>query len=353
LLRTIQIIALIQGILLVFILFKYKKQKAKPAFWLLIGGIISVLLYLIGDDENNLFFQNLDWFFLDVTLFITFFFLFVKYYIYKKEQFEKRDFLFFVPNVIYLINEVLEVDEMPLLFEVFELFIELVFLGYLIYNIVVVLRVKLNRPRWLLYFLIPLTIVLGVFIVDELFFFFKINFSFESFMPENSYVLIISAFLFYFITLKLIFSQKEFNERLLMSNPSSYRYATSGLKFQKIDEYKSQLLKLIEEQQLYKDTKLSIHKVAIELGIPRQYISEILNVHMHTSFQDFINQYRVNAFVECLHKEQYEHFTLYGIANEVGFNSKSSFNSIFKKIKGLTPTEYKNKMLLNPEMRLK
>ena len=80
--------------------------------------------------------------------------------------------------------------------------------------------------------------------------------------------------------------------------------------------------------------------------MPRQHISEVLNVHMNVSFQDFINEYRVNAFINCLQKEQYAHYTLFGIANEVGFNSKSSFNTTFKKIKGLTPSEFKKTLLL-------
>ncbi|MCF6348178.1 MAG: helix-turn-helix domain-containing protein [Flavobacteriaceae bacterium] len=351
-LKTIQIIALIQGIFTVFVLLTYKKQKHKPAFWLLIGGIISVLLYLIGDDENNLFFEDVDWFFLDVTLFITFFFLFVKYFVSKADKFRKNDYLFFVPNIIFFIIEIVEDDEASLLFEMVELSIELIFLGYLIYTIVMVARIKHKRPTWLLYFLILLTIVLGTFIIDDLPFLFNMNFPFESFIPENSYILIMAAFLFYAITLKLIFSQKEFNLHLLIPD-SSNMYVTSGLKLQKVETYKDQLLQLIEEQQLYKNTKLSINKVATELGIPRQYVSEILNVHMNTNFQDFINQYRVEAFIECLQKKQYEHFTLYGIANEVGFNSKSSFNATFKKIKGLTPTEYKKKLLTDSEMRLK
>ena len=88
----------------------------------------------------------------------------------------------------------------------------------------------------------------------------------------------------------------------------------------------------------------SLTSLSQELEIPKQYISEILNVHLRTSFQDFVNGYRVNAFIACLGEEQYEHFTLMGIASEVGFNSKSSFYSIFKKHQGLTPSEYKKTM---------
>ena len=65
---------------------------------------------------------------------------------------------------------------------------------------------------------------------------------------------------------------------------------------------------------------------------------------MNTSFQDFINQYRVEEFINRLENDQNDHFTLLAIATEVGFNSKSSFNATFKKFKGLTPTEYKKRL---------
>ena len=93
--------------------------------------------------------------------------------------------------------------------------------------------------------------------------------------------------------------------------------------------------------KLYLDAKLSIVDVSEKLNIPRQYISEVLNLHMDTNFQDFVNQYRVEAFIERLKNDQKNQFTLLGIATDVGFNSKSSFNAIFKKSKGLTPTAFK------------
>jgi AraC-like DNA-binding protein len=63
---------------------------------------------------------------------------------------------------------------------------------------------------------------------------------------------------------------------------------------------------------------------------------------MDTNFQDFINKYRVEEFIERLKNDQNNHFTLLGIATDVGFNSKSSFNAIFKKYKGLTYSIQKN-----------
>ncbi|MCA1967435.1 MAG: helix-turn-helix domain-containing protein [Flavobacterium sp.] len=99
--------------------------------------------------------------------------------------------------------------------------------------------------------------------------------------------------------------------------------------------------------KLYLNGKLSIQDVSEKLNIPKHYISEVLNEHMKTNFQDFINEYRVEEFIKRLKNDQNNQFTLLGIAIDVGFNSKSSFNAIFKKFKGLTPTEFKKNLVQN------
>ena len=100
----------------------------------------------------------------------------------------------------------------------------------------------------------------------------------------------------------------------------------------------------MESEKLYLNNKLSIHEVSNYLNIPRQYISEVLHVPLPTSFPAFLHQYRVEEFINRIKNDQNDHFTLLGIAKDVGFNSKSSFNAIFKKFKGLTPTEFKTSL---------
>jgi AraC-like DNA-binding protein len=118
------------------------------------------------------------------------------------------------------------------------------------------------------------------------------------------------------------------------------KYKNSNLSEKLISEYKADLIYAMEYDKLYLNGKLSIQDVSEKLTIPKQYISEVLNEHMNTNFQDFINRYRVEEFIIRLKNDQNNHFTLLGIATEVGFNSKSSFNAIFKKFKGLTPTQF-------------
>ena len=77
------------------------------------------------------------------------------------------------------------------------------------------------------------------------------------------------------------------------------------------------------------------------LEVPKQHISEVLNQELKSNFNEFINSYRIESFIEYLKLKEYKNFTLFGIAQEAGFKSKTTFNSSFKKIKGLTPSEFR------------
>lgn len=340
-LKTIQIIALLQGVFVLSVLFINIKDYKRTTFWLLFGSLLSVLLYIAGDEHNNIFVQGADWFLFDSSLFVTFLFLFFRYYKKAGDKFVKLDCLFFLPNIVYFIIEGIEIEMVVenLLVEIFEILVGLTFLVYLILTIYSVFTTK--KKHWIIYFIIPIVIlftlssindILRVTRFSELPFFNNQNF--------NTYFLLVVAFLFYFITFKLLDKGEGVLPRIDIN-----KYKNSNLNSQLIAQYKTDLIRCMEKDKLYLNGKLSIHTVSESLNIPRQYISEVLNVHMNTSFQDFINGYRVEEFIERLKDDRNGHFTLFGIATDVGFNSKSSFNSIFKKIKGLTPTEFKKNLI--------
>lgn len=340
-LKTLQIITLLQGLFVLSILFINRKAYKKTTFWLLFGSLLSVLLYILGDDENNLFIQDADWFLFDSSLFATFLFLFFRYYKSRKEKFAKVDYLFFLPNVIYYIIDGVEIMmvEENFLVEIFEILAELTFVVYLsliIYSITIS-----KKKYWTFYFAIPIVILFALSSLNNILKTF--GFSEISLFNDhnlNSYLLVIVAFLFYFIAFRLMNKMKGI---LLKTEPDKYK--NSNLNPKLIKQYKADLLRSMETEKLYLNSKLSIHEVSKKLNIPRQYISEVLNVHMDTSFQDFINQYRVEEFISRLKNDRNDHFTLLGIATDVGFNSKSSFNATFKKFKGLTPTEFKKRLV--------
>jgi len=337
-LKTIQIIALIQGLFLIFVLLKKRNTYKKVTFWLFLGSIISVIFFLIGDDYNNLFSDEVDWFLFDNSLFITFLFLFFRYFKSEKLVFEKKDYLFFIPNITYFIIEFIEVlNPIESFFiEISELLIEFTFLFYLMFILYNFFKAK--SKFWILYFIIPIVLIMSINYVNDLTELLGFDIAIEK--KANSYLVLVIAFLFYFITFYIISKPKEF-----LPIAKIKEYKTSSLKPELIEDYKKRLIDSMEIDKLYENSKLSIHLLSEKLNIPRQYLSEVLNLHLNINFHDFINKYRVEAFAKKLENDQYNHFTLFGIANEVGFNSKSSFNATFKKNKGLTPSQYKNSLL--------
>lgn len=340
-LKTIQIIAVIQGVFLLILLFRNRKIYKNVTFWLFTLTIISIMLFIIGDDENNLFQAGTDWYLFDTTLFITFLLLFFRYFKSGIEKFKRKDLLFFIPNLIYALIELSELQTSGeiILEEIGELAVEFTLLGYLIYILIDLFKNK--RRHWILYVMLPIVLILGMSYINEALDLFEISSVFNANEEDyNSYVLITMAFLFYFITFYFISKPNDF-----LPKEKQKKYKTSNLNESLISTYTTALIEAMEKDELYKDPKLSIHKVSEKKNIPRQYISEVLNLHLHKSFLDFVNEYRIKDFEEKVQNDQYAHFTLLGIANEVGFNSKSTFNATFKKIKGLTPSEFRNSLL--------
>lgn len=342
-LQTIQIIALIQGCFVLFALFIYRSEYKKTTFWLLFGCLISVLLYIIGDDNSNLFAQNTDWFLFDNTLFITFLFLFFRYYTSQNEKFKPSNYLFFLPNIFYGILEVLELKWATenRMVEILEVLSEVTFVAYLGLILYAVFTDK--RKVWITYFVIPIVVWFVLSCINDTL---KImgwpELPFVSNPNFNSCLLLIVAFLFYFIAFKLLSNNKD----ILPKNEVG-KYKNSKLSTKLIEQYKADLIHSMQTDQLYLNGKLSLQDVSDQLNIPKQHISEVLNEHMNTNFQDFINDYRVEEFIKRLQNDPNNQFTLLGIATEVGFNSKSSFNAIFKKNKGLTPTQFKKNLMQN------
>lgn len=107
----------------------------------------------------------------------------------------------------------------------------------------------------------------------------------------------------------------------------------------------SQILKLKEymtEKEPYLDPSLTIQELANQIDIPVRDLSVLINHKMNQHFFDFVNEYRIQKAMQILKDKSKNDFTVLEILYEVGFNSKSSFNTSFKKYTNLTPTAYRN-----------
>ena len=104
------------------------------------------------------------------------------------------------------------------------------------------------------------------------------------------------------------------------------------------------LKKIVKENRYYQDPELSLGSLAEKLDLHPHELSRILNTVLKKSFNDFINEYRVQEAIRKMQDPANDHITLLGIAYESGFNSQSTFNRIFKNITGKSPLEYKNNL---------
>ena len=118
------------------------------------------------------------------------------------------------------------------------------------------------------------------------------------------------------------------------------KYQRSGLKQEDVADYVNKIKKymVIEKPFLHRD--LTIYDLADQLKIPRHILSEVINEHMGKNFYHLMNDYRVNEVKDRMKNEDLKQLTILAIAYDSGFNSKSSFNTIFKEKTGQTPSEY-------------
>ncbi len=96
---------------------------------------------------------------------------------------------------------------------------------------------------------------------------------------------------------------------------------------------------LMEEEKTYTDDGLTLQKLADQLMITPHQLSKILNTEKKMNFRTLVNSYRVGEAMR--HMDEFQDKTILQIALESGFSSKSSFNSVFLKIAGRTPREYR------------
>ncbi len=96
----------------------------------------------------------------------------------------------------------------------------------------------------------------------------------------------------------------------------------------------------MERNKAYLDPDLSLGTVAKSLDVSRELVSMVINAGGGTNFRGFVNSYRVEAFKQAVRAGQAKELTLFGLALECGFNSKATFNRVFKQIERVTPNTF-------------
>jgi AraC-like DNA-binding protein len=138
---------------------------------------------------------------------------------------------------------------------------------------------------------------------------------------------------------------------LVIHRPAK-KYSNSGLSEEDKANILSMLHKTITEQKPYLNPELSINDLAILIKCNRHHLSQVMNESLQQSFYDFINQYRVDEARQLLSDPLKEGFKISSIAYDAGFNSLSTFNDVFKKVTGITPSAYKKQLHQLPKQGL-
>ncbi|WP_289644518.1 helix-turn-helix domain-containing protein [Maribacter aestuarii] len=147
-----------------------------------------------------------------------------------------------------------------------------------------------------------------------------------------------------------------------LHSPKLFRGITVDLKLSKelINERKSKedlsketkqqievLKDFMVKKEPYLDPSLTVQKLSEQSGIPSKQLSVLINQHLGQHFFDFVNGYRIDCATKILSDPTKKDLTILEILYEIGFNSKSSFNTAFKKHTGTTPTAYRKNNLVS------
>ncbi len=122
---------------------------------------------------------------------------------------------------------------------------------------------------------------------------------------------------------------------------ASTRYSRSGLTEERAARISQKLETFMRETQPYIDAELTIEKLAKQMGIPRHYLTQVISERHGKNFYLFVNEYRIEAVKAALRAPDGARRTLLDIAYACGFNSKSTFNTAFKRLTGMTPSQYR------------
>ncbi|TYA78717.1 helix-turn-helix domain-containing protein [Seonamhaeicola marinus] len=112
---------------------------------------------------------------------------------------------------------------------------------------------------------------------------------------------------------------------------------------EKLVELKAKVHSFMNEKKPYLDNEINLAGLSEQLELTPHQLSYVINTGFNENFFRFINEYRVNTAKRLLTEADFNKFSMLAIAFESGFNSKTSFNTTFKKITGITPTEFKKR----------
>ena len=292
---------------------------------------------------------------------IPFLYFFIKFYLYPKEKIKKVEWLLFIPAVFFLISTL---SYKIIYFITGQTWKTNEFLNkssdltdsygdyIIIIQLAIVLCIQLIRIRnyerltslynnqqirlefaWLKILLLCLLLVIIPWIYYTYLYMLDED---VIYMPMDLIVSIIIYIMGYIgmHKLNILSERKKIRLSIIKSSKSSSINKSKNNHIIKLEE-------IVSNNKRYLDSNISLEQLSEELQLSKSHLSRIINTEIQMSFSDYVNSLRVSEAKKLLLNSEFSNYTLVAIGLESGFNSKTTFNTVFKKYVGKTPSQFK------------
>ena len=367
-LRNIYLFSAMQGVFLLLILLLNKKIKANKV--LLPYFIIFKISGYIGayfDAQQNM--EIGDWFHGTADIFYFFLGPYILFYIYYVTgSLKKKNIILFLPPLPVFAAYLFFILSSNKYLELYVVCFTVISIMTLVYLIIAFSRLNnyrkqlsnnltdIHKDIFKFFYLLIIVPFLSI-VFSFLYFLPQFATFFLLLLPTVDFILsifenFIVLMIFLIIVLKtdILYNTENMIEYFSsqMKRSESKREGTKKEYNLKLPEseaeiYLTKLLEFIKVNQPYKKQSYTLSQLSEDLEIPLHKLSRVINDRLNINFYTFINRYRIEEAKKLLINMDLEKTNIINIAFESGFNSKTTFNTVFKKFTGLTPTEYINK----------
>lgn len=370
------LILVLQGLILVGMLLK-KANSIKDSSCLILATLLLItcyhrITYTIGfmGWYDTFKYTKINYFVIQLVLGIgPLIYLYIKSISEKRFQLDRKAAYHFIPLIFYIIfnlgmliydsnqidfdltqNGILLQWVLEHLLPIISLVFSLHLLIYLIFSILLYYKIRSRLEHefsdtyrfemlWLRNFLFLFSFLFAFDAIQML----TEGFIFELHWTQEWWLEFFSLLVVLYVGLKGYFTPIEHLPRLepeMLNFIPTIENNTSSTTIE-IHEKLHVIVKKVEKEKLYLDSDLTLTKLAKKLKLPPSQLSLIINKGRGQNFNEFINNYRVLSIKEKLQSDSFDHLSILAIALDSGFNSKATFNRVFKKIDGNPPSFYR------------
>ncbi|WP_438425702.1 helix-turn-helix domain-containing protein [Aquimarina macrocephali] len=358
------------AILLLLLIKSKKKQLSQKILIVFFAFLVCVILCFYALLHDILWLFRICFIPNDVTVLVVgpLLLLYIKSLFLKEESLIKNSLPHFIPAVLYtvfiavptLLYGMFSIDGLSYILSDFIYFFIRIGDLYLILYLIISLRllskyrrlIKSNYSNltrydfnWIRIMLQGALCIISIDVILKIYESFYGDFDWNvDFVSVITMVVLISFLGYYGVNQsKVLLPDYILEENQFTTNKS--KNTLPSFKKEEFEILKSKLEFVLVTNRPYLDEDLTLGKLANQISTTDKKLSMLLNQYMNTTFYDLINTYRINVVKEKIQSDLYDNYSLFGIACECGFKSRTSFNRIFKKETGLSPSVYKKQFL--------